>query len=46
MLRKTLSHGIFAILRPLYDSNIAKVSIVKWCHNLIFVDGNPFFNTL
>ena len=44
MLKKKLSDGILAVLRPLYNSNMAKVSIVKWSHNLIFVDGNPFFD--
>ena len=44
--KKTLSEGIFAILRPLYNSNMAKVSIVNWSHNLIFLDENPFFTTL
>ena len=29
--------------RPLYNSNMAKVSVVKWYQNMIFVDGNPFF---
>ena len=29
--------------RPLYNSNMAKVSIVKWSQKWIFVDGNPFF---
>ena len=44
MLREALSHGPSANLRPLYDSNVAKVSILKWYQNLIFVDRNPFFN--
>ena len=43
MLKKTLSDEILAILRPLYYCNMAKVSIVKWSHNLIFVDRNPLF---
>ena len=28
--------------RPLYNSNMVKVSIAKWSQNTIFVDGNPF----
>ena len=32
-----------ANLRPLYNSNVAKVSVVKWSQNLIFVDANAFF---
>ena len=43
MPKKTLSDGILAIMRPLYNSNMAKVSIVKWSQKLIFVDGTPFF---
>ena len=43
---KTLSDGIFANLRPLYNSNMAKVYIVKWCHNLIFINKNPFLAAL
>ena len=30
-------------LRPLYNRNMAKVSVVKWSQNLIFVDANAFF---
>ena len=30
-------------LRPLYNSNIAKVSIVKWSQNWSFVARNPIF---
>ena len=41
--QKTLSDGIFANLRPLYNSNMAKVYIVKWSHDLIFINENPFF---
>ena len=29
--------------RPLYNSNMAKVSIVKWPQKWIFVDGTLFF---
>ena len=36
-LKKTLYDGSFANLRPLYNSNMAKVSIVKWSWNLLFV---------
>ena len=28
--KKTLSYDFLANLRPLYNSNVAKVSIVKW----------------
>ena len=42
--KKTLFDRISAILRPLYNSYMTKVSIVKWSHNLIFVNGNPFFD--
>ena len=41
--KKALSDGILANPRPLYNRNVAKVSIVKWPYNWIFVDGNPFF---
>ena len=41
--KKALSDGFFGNLRPLYNSNMAKVSIVKWSQNWIFVDGTPFF---
>ena len=40
--KKALSGGILANPRPLYNSNVAKVSIVKWSKNWMFVDGNPF----
>ena len=39
--KKTSSYGIFVNLRPLYNSNMAKVSIVKWSQKMIFLDGNP-----
>ena len=29
--------------RPLYNSNMAKVSIFKWSQIKNFEDGNPFF---
>ena len=35
--KKVLSDGILANLRPLYISNMPKVSIVKWSQNWIFV---------
>ena len=41
--KKALSVGILANPRPLYNSNVAKVSIVKWSQKWIFVDGNAFF---
>ena len=36
-LKKSLSDGILAKLRPLYNNNVAKVSIVKWPQSGIFV---------
>ena len=41
--KKTHSDGFFVNSRPLYNSNMAKVFIVKWSQKLIFVDGTPFF---
>ena len=38
--KKTLSDEILANLRPLYNSNMLKVSIVKWSRNKIFVAGS------
>ena len=43
MLRKALSEGPRAFLRPLYNSNVAKVSIVKWSQNLIWAYGSGVF---
>ena len=43
---KTLSDGVSANLRPLYNSNMAKVSTVMWSQNWIFVATfleNPCF---
>ena len=37
--KKALYDGILANLRPLYNSNMPKVSIVKWSQNKIFVAG-------
>ena len=37
ILRKVLSNGPSANLRPLYNSNVAKVSIVKWSQILISI---------
>ena len=34
-----LLDGFFVIPRPLYNSNMARLSIVKWSQNMIFVDG-------
>ena len=31
--------------RPLCNSNMAKVSIVKWSQNMIFVDGSAISGT-
>ena len=36
--KKAFSDGPNAIPRPPFDSNVAKVPIVKWSQNLIFVD--------
>ena len=44
--KKALSNGIWANLRPLKKSNMAKVSIVKCSQNWTFVDGNPFFGLI
>ena len=41
--KKAFSDGFFENLRSLFNSNVAKVSIVKCSRNLIFVDGNPYF---
>ena len=41
MLRKVLSDSPGAVMRPLYNSIVAKVSIVKWSQNLIYVAGSP-----
>ena len=35
--KKALSDSVFVNLRPLYNSNVAKVSFVLWSQNLIFV---------
>ena len=34
--KNKLSNGSFEILKPLYQYNMAKVSIVQWSQNLIF----------
>ena len=36
ILRKVLSNGPSENLRPLYHSNVTKVSIIKWFQNLIW----------
>jgi len=41
--QKTLPYDFLANLIPLYNSNLSKVSIVKWSQKWIFVDGNAFF---
>ena len=38
--KKAFSDGPNAIPRPLFDSNVAKVPIVKWSQKLIFVAGS------
>ena len=40
ILKKALSDGPSANLRPLYNSNVAKVSIVKWSQILILAVGS------
>ena len=40
---KALFNRFFANLTPLYNSNVAKVYIVKCSQNWIFVDRNLFF---
>ena len=40
ILKKALSDGPSANLRPLYNSNVAKVSIVKWSQILISAVGS------
>ena len=40
ILKKALSDGLSANLRPLYNSNVAKVSIVKWSQILISTEGS------
>ena len=41
--KNALSDGFFVNPRPLHNSNMAKVSIVKWSQKWIFVDRTPFF---
>ena len=41
MLRNALSDGPSAPLRPLYNSNMAEVSTVKWSQNLICSAQSP-----
>ena len=41
--KKYLLMDFFVNLRPLYNSNMPKVSIVKRSQNMIFVNVNPFF---
>ena len=38
--KKTISDGILANMRPLNNSNMPKVSIVKWSQNKIFEAGS------
>ena len=40
ILKKALSDGPSENLRPLYNSNVAKVSIVKWSQILILAVGS------
>ena len=40
ILKKALSDGPSANLRPLYNSNVAKVSIVKWSQISISTAGS------
>ena len=41
--QNALFDGFLDNPRPLYNSNMAKVSIVKWSQKLIFVYGTPIF---
>ena len=43
ILKKALSDGPSANLRPLYNSNVAKVSIVKWSQILISTVRSSIF---
>ena len=38
---KKISYGPSANMRQLHNSNVAKVSIVKWTQILIFMDKSP-----
>ena len=44
ILKKALSDGPSANLRPLYNSNVAKVSIVKWSQILISTVRSSIFD--
>ena len=44
ILRKVLSNGPSENLRPLYNSNVAKVSIVKWSQILISTVRSSIFD--
>ena len=41
ILKKTFSDGPSANLRLFHNSNVAKVSIVKWSQILMFIAGSP-----
>ena len=43
--KNALFNGFFVIPRSLYNSNMAKVFIVKWSQNMIFVDGSAISST-
>ena len=42
---KALSVGSSTNMRPLYNSNMAKVSVVKWSQNMNFVTRSSVFGT-
>ena len=44
ILKKALSDGLSANLRPLYNSNVAKVNIVKWSQILISTVRSSIFD--
>ena len=41
ILKKALSDGPSENLRPLYNSNVAKVLMVKWSQILVFLARSP-----
>ena len=40
--KNALFEGFFVIPRPLYNSNMPKVSIVKWSQNMFLLTEVPF----
>ena len=43
ILEKALSDGLSAILRPLFNSNVAKVSVIKWSQNFTWAYRSGVF---